>query len=561
MISNYFTLLHATRELHSLCSGFKIIEAYSQEKDTLCLVVYTGDVLTIKISCQSSSNYLLCRKGNFRAKNNSLDLFPELMGKRIEQIAMHPHDRILQIELEDTSFIKIDMFRGKANILYCDAQGKILDAFMYKKELLENHCEKFSQKSPPISLPSDVDWLKLSVGTETISKLLKKTFPVFNEILVSEILFRNGIQKTVFGSELSSANRQRLYDTAKELFSSLTAFTVLSPRVYLDENSPVCFSLIPLKQFTSLEEKTFQSLFEAIQFTVSRTKSSQAFLEKKKEIVSWLTKEEAKATQTLSKIEEELQQSFRAEEYERYGKLIMSSLHSLHKGMKSITLQNIFAANENVTIALQPALSPQQNAERYFEKAKKAKISMEEQHSRKTMLQHRLHNIFVVLEDFNTAEESISLKNSLQLHQEQLRMLGYKTEREQENLPPFKIFTVDGGFTVFAGKNSENNDLLTMKHAKSNDLWFHSRGSSGSHVVLKIGSANGTPSKKAIEQAASIAAYYSKMKNAKNVPVAMTEKKFVHKPKGAKPGSVVIEREKVLFVEPRLPENAHDKER
>ena len=107
---------------------------------------------------------------------------------------------------------------------------------------------------------------------------------------------------------------------------------------------------------------------------------------------------------------------------------------------------------------------------------------------------------------------------------------------------------------MWAGKSSQNNDLLTMKHARPNDLWFHARGSGGSHVVLKSGSGKGEISKRAIEEAASIAAYYSKMKNASTVPVAMTERKYVRKPKGAPPGTVTLEREKVLFVEPRLPE-------
>jgi predicted ribosome quality control (RQC) complex YloA/Tae2 family protein len=129
--------------------------------------------------------------------------------------------------------------------------------------------------------------------------------------------------------------------------------------------------------------------------------------------------------------------------------------------------------------------------------------------------------------------------------------IGEKSkEREQR---PFRIFTVDGGFEVWAGKSSANNDLLTLKYAKPNDLWFHARGSSGSHVVLKVGSGKGEPGKKAREQAAGIAAYYSRMKNAKMVPVAMTEKKYVRKPKGAPPGTVVLEREKVIFAEPALP--------
>ncbi|MEK6571387.1 MAG: NFACT RNA binding domain-containing protein, partial [Bacteroidota bacterium] len=121
------------------------------------------------------------------------------------------------------------------------------------------------------------------------------------------------------------------------------------------------------------------------------------------------------------------------------------------------------------------------------------------------------------------------------------------------------VFTVTGGFEVWAGKSSENNDLLTMKYAKPNDLWFHARGGSGSHVVLKVGTGSGNPSKEAIEKAASIAAYYSKMKNATMVPVAYCERKYVRKSKGAPAGTVSLQHEKVLFVEPGLPVGVHEK--
>ena len=124
---------------------------------------------------------------------------------------------------------------------------------------------------------------------------------------------------------------------------------------------------------------------------------------------------------------------------------------------------------------------------------------------------------------------------------------------------PFRVFTVDGGFEVWAGKSSENNDLLTTRHARPNDLWFHARGAGGSHVVLRVGTGKGEISRKAKEQAASVAAYYSKMKNSGLVPVAMTEKKYVHKRKGTPAGTVMVERETVLLVPPQLPVGKQDR--
>ena len=106
---------------------------------------------------------------------------------------------------------------------------------------------------------------------------------------------------------------------------------------------------------------------------------------------------------------------------------------------------------------------------------------------------------------------------------------------------------------MWVGKSSANNDLLTTKYAKPNDLWFHARGASGSHTVLKISGRSEPPPKEAIRQAAGIAAYYSKMRNAANVPVAYCERKYVRKPKHVPEGTVHLEREEIIFVQPRLP--------
>ncbi|MDD8017272.1 MAG: NFACT RNA binding domain-containing protein, partial [Bacteroidota bacterium] len=313
------------------------------------------------------------------------------------------------------------------------------------------------------------------------------------------------------------------------------------------------FSLIPLQQYSSLRIESFKSIFTAIQKFLGYERSAESFLQKKKVIVRWLEHDHAKTQRSIAAVEKELSESSRSEQYERFGKLLMGNLHAVTKGMKSIDVEDHFSGNEMITIPLDASASPVHNAERYFEKAKKAKIQRQESESRLDVLHRRFTTAAAAMEASQEITDSISLKNFLHSNNRQLTQLGFMTEKEKEQLPPFKIFTVDGGFTVYAGKSSENNDLLTVKYSKPNDLWFHARGSSGSHVVLKIGSGQGTPSKKAIEQTAAIAAYYSKMKNAKHVPVAMTEKKYVRKPKGVPTGTVVIEKEKVIFIQPKLP--------
>jgi predicted ribosome quality control (RQC) complex YloA/Tae2 family protein len=195
-----------------------------------------------------------------------------------------------------------------------------------------------------------------------------------------------------------------------------------------------------------------------------------------------------------------------------------------------------------------------QNAQRYFEKAKKSRSARTQSGERLKKVQQEAGAASRLLTELERVTSKEGLKEFLTTHADELDEFGIAEQGKEKEQSPFRVFHVEGGFQVLAGKNGENNDLLTMKYAKPHDLWFHARGSGGSHVVLKVGTGKGTPGKRAKEQAAGIAAYYSKMKNAKMVPVAVTEKKYVRKPKGAPPGSVVVEREDMIFAEPRLPE-------
>jgi len=119
---------------------------------------------------------------------------------------------------------------------------------------------------------------------------------------------------------------------------------------------------------------------------------------------------------------------------------------------------------------------------------------------------------------------------------------------------PFRRFTLeDGGYTVWVGRNARESDVLTLQHARPYDLWMHARGVTGAHVVLRLRGRTDTPSKSVIERAAAIAAYFSKARGSSLVPVIVTPRKYVRKPKRAAPGAVMVEREEVLMVQPALP--------
>ncbi len=557
MLSNYFTLMHCAKLLNQRYARTVIAEVYSQEKNTLSILLYAPEPHTITISCNPRENYIFAKKADARMRNNTVNLFPLLVDKHIESVYMSAADRIIYIRISGNLVLCLEMFASKANVVLCDDQGTVIDAFLNKKELQsatrELQCEPKEISAVNI-IPSKAAFITaLSVEGEPL-KLLKNAVPKLGTLLAEEILYR-------CSSVLSSANdpvaREHAGETMVEatlnLLQILLSTQDITPYIYIEEQSPICFTLIPMEHLSSYRQERYDDLFAGIQKFISFERSTTSYLQKKREITSWITKEKNKAERTIRAVESELAESSRSDQYELFANLIMTHLQAIEKGSRSVQLENPFSANEIVAVPLDAALSPQKNAEKYYEKAKKSKIGREESQQRLVVLHRRLNSMNELLEKTNQIRDGFSLKNFLHLYTDIVKELGYMTEKEQEELPPFKIFAVEGGFAVYAGKNSANNDLLTFRFAKPNDLWFHARGSSGSHVVLKMGSAQGTPTKKAIEQAASIAAYYSKMKNAKHVPVAMTERKFIHKPKGAPPGTVALDKEKVIFVQPVLP--------
>jgi len=271
-----------------------------------------------------------------------------------------------------------------------------------------------------------------------------------------------------------------------------------------------------------------------------------------------LERERVHREHTLHKIAEEAEKPNRADQYELFGKLLIAQLHLLKKGdITALAEDFISGSNTLVEIPLDPHLTPSKNAERYFERAEKSRHAMMEQQHRIAELARQQKSISVLLSRLDELSTEADVKQFEEGNEKALSQFGWKAENprqgKKEGQLPFRVFTVAGGFQVWAGKSGENNDLLSTRHTAKNDLWFHARGVGGSHVVLKIGTGKGEVSKQAIEQAAAIAAYYSKMKKSKLVPVTMCEGKYVRKPKGAPAGTVTVEREKTIFTEPALP--------
>ncbi len=267
--------------------------------------------------------------------------------------------------------------------------------------------------------------------------------------------------------------------------------------------------------------------------------------EEKAEILRKLNKEKKQTEIYLQDAFRRLEMVDSAVKNEELGHILMANLHQIDERAERVELFD-FYRNENIFIKLKPELSPQKNAENFYRKAKNEKIEVEKLMENIENREKILAAVNVHILQIEQAENLKSLRNYLKINQlsqiSKSIVVSYKTL--------FKRFEVDG-FEILVGKNAKNNDLLTQQYAYKDDLWLHARDATGSHVIVKYRAGKKIPNS-VIEAAASLAAYFSKRRNETLTPVIVTQKKFVRKPKGLNDGQVVVEKEEVVMVEPKL---------
>ena len=558
MIANYYTLRHIAHDLDVKLAGAVIEEAFCQTKNEVLFSLRLGrDRYGLLVSCEPAMNFVFLRGEVHRAKKNSVNVLPQIQGASIEHVFIQPADREILLHCSNNQRVIIQLFGAKANVLHLNNAGVVVDAFLHPKDTVGT--QYVPGAHDPSVVPHNVEEFTVhlqSIGNVLLSAAVKKLFPLLNGTLIREACYRANLSEQQLVAELGKKDQQRLLTAILELIEQLEGAP--APRIYHHARLPATFSTIPLVHIKPTREEQCDSLHDGIKTFLGSSRKQKHFLEEKERLIHFLEQGIGRAERTLAKITVESRSLERASRYELFGKLLMAHLHQMQPRKKQADVENIFSsAREIVNIPLEANLSPAKNAEKYFQKAKKARAGTEEKGKHKEETEDQWERLRDLLAEASAVQSAEQMAAFMATHDKHLAQIGYGSRargvNQEDTLVPFRTFTVAGGFLVWVGKSSENNDLLTMKYARPKDLWFHARGSSGSHVVLRMGTGKGEPSRKAIDEAAGIAAFYSKMRNAKHVPVAMTLRKYVRKPKGAPPGTVSVERERLLFVEPRLP--------
>ncbi|MGB3342159.1 MAG: NFACT RNA binding domain-containing protein [bacterium] len=384
--------------------------------------------------------------------------------------------------------------------LYREAPNLVLKTKKFEKKLYSRYIEKEPKRSI------------IDVTEQELQSVYEKQPLKFQEFLLHEF---EGLDKNL-SVELTPA---RISYLKKALLSGEVKARIVS-------TNPFQMSLFASKFLK--EYSSFNHLFEDgfKQFIAIKDGESDA-ARKTARIKS--------IKQQLLRLQKKMLNRNEIESYRIKGELILINLAKIKKGSRRIAAKNPYKnKDEEIIISLDPVMTPQENAQYYFSEYKKIKRGVPKIKNKMSRLEEEIEKI---------QDPSFVIPALL------------KTQREQiKKAEPYRIFKLASGSVVYTGRNARSNNELTFSFARPNDYFFHIRNYEGAHVILKAKIPRGQrPNKRDLQDAAAIAAYFSKAKKQKNIPVSYTQRKYLKKNKKGKPGSVILMREDVVFVDPGLP--------
>lgn len=534
MLNNIYILRKVVEELQQFV-GYKIVDCYSDRQGILHFYIYDGDCLfNITISLITNFEAIFAIKSGNKSKRNIFKQFDSIIGEVIQKIEIVPQNRILKFELINKN-LYIQIFgKSQNNAILTSKSELIIDAFRNRKELINTKYAVLSQTLKGISdFPENFRIQKAISG----SKFL------LGKDLSNELLIRLGIDGSTILSEFSSQELENIENGAEKFCREIEKSQVY---YYLkDKENTKILSPVKLTKYPfAIEESS--SLFLLIRKVFS-DRISQFRFDRLFKILKNIDEKIIKKYEAKVKRVHEIPKLLKIiDQYQHFTDLLYTIQNLKQKGLEKIQITD-FEGN-SIDIPLDTKMTIIQNIEKYYLKIKKIK--------RDINIIEKNHN--AIKDEYNTHfqrfRKLLAIDNYIDLKKfYKQNSIFYK--KSMQNIPKeisekFRKFEISPNATLYVGKDSKNNDELTFRLGKPNDYWFHLRGGSGSHCILKY-SGEGKPPKEIIEKSASIAAYYSSQRKGGFVPVIYTQKKYVRKSKGANPGSVVVAKEEVIMVEPK----------
>lgn len=566
------------RELNSTILGGRVDKIYQPEKDELFISIHNNGINYKLIMSASSNNPRIYLTNKSKKNPVTPPMFCMLLRKHISggiilNIEQYEMDRVVFIDISaqdelgqpTEKRLVIEIMGKHSNIILMDkATYKIIDSIKRVtdemsrvRQILPNSI----YENPPIKDKKNPLKTNYEEFHEFMENQAKNTavykFFYFNYLGLSPLISREiclesiDLDRTIMS--ISEVEIQKLYASFKNLMEKIINgdFTPL----YItnrDENEILAFHSLELDQFGSENKHYLDSISDVLDIYYRKKDVLDRISQKSQSIRKSIGVKLDRTLSKLGKQKEELLESMDREKYKIYADLISANLHRINRGSKEVYLENFYDENmEEILIPLDIKLSPVDNAQRYYKKYSKLKnannLLLEQIPETESEIEY-LENVLLSIENASEIYELDEIK-------EELITEGYikasnkmKKKKKKEEIARPQHYISGDDFNIYVGKNNRQNDYLTMKFAHKEDIWLHVQNMPGSHVVIK--SEGKEVPLSTLEDAANLAAFFSKGKNSNHVAVDYTQKKNVKKPKNAKTGMVIYENFKTIIIDP-----------
>ena len=557
MPADSFTLRAIARELDCLLKGGRINRVCQPERNEVALSVFSGRrQIRVLLSCNPETPRVHVTR---RAKENPevpfnfcMALRKHLTGGIILRAGQVPYERVIFLEVENadelfdraTYSLIIEVMGRRSNIILCDAGMKMLAiakptplSLGEERSFLVGMKYRYPQNDR-IEI-SDFERAKRAIeryaGAEG-ETFIRDTFRGFSLETARHIIAKAGLEERPI-----KEGAEKILSAAREFEREIDEGR-LNPCVLMREGAPKDLFAMPYAYFKGEELVFFASMNECADEFYGMLESKKTVLDKKRKLASAAGSALKKAEKKAGLLMEKLTEAGRSEFYRKCGELLVANIYLLKGGEKSVKVEDYYDGMKEITIPLEPTLSPSQNAQAYFKKYNKLKNAAAQSKAQLEGVSEQISYLKSILGYIEGAE---GLEEFEEIEEELISQGIAKEQKAQKRkkAEPKAAFIEVNGHTIYYGKNNIQNDYITFKLARPEDLWFHIKGEHGPHVVLR---ADGMGDEQAILAAAKLAASLGQRRD--RAAVDYTLKKYVKKPPGSRPGYVTYSKYKTIYV-------------
>ncbi|MDO4281988.1 MAG: NFACT RNA binding domain-containing protein [Peptococcaceae bacterium] len=493
-----------------------------------------------------------------------------IQGAVIEDIHQIDWERMIAFELkgrneigEQTQFTLLFELMGKnSNIMLLDTQNTILDAIK-RVGANTNTYRQFqpgiAYVAPPAQNKTPLEDLNEAVLAEkfldaglqkTASKALLQTVAGLGPQTVTELLVRANISPDTRVEYLGDIDYSRLYQQCQWLLA-MVAEQSWQPTLVFQEREIFAFAPFPLKQYESFRQEARGDMMTLLEDFYATKERQEIFQQKCTSLERIVRRERERCEKKLQLQLEKIDELEFADEWRIKGELLTANLYRIKQGATA-EVENFYKDGAPTeTIEMNPSKTPNENAQAFFKKYNKAKVSADKaaaQAEKTTEELNYLRTIEDSIEQAQTEDDLIDIRLELEENDYVKRRASAGRKKTVHAPKPTHLY-IDG-YELYIGKNNHQNDYVTTKLGRNADLWLHTKDIHGAHVIIKNAGRYDGFSPEIIEKAAMLAAWFSKARYSSKVPVDYTLRKNVHKPSGAKPGMVIYTDQQTYFSTP-----------